>query len=91
MFSSLVSLILNKPIHPDIAMTGEITLRGLVLPIGGLKEKILAAKQAGIKTVVLPARNKKDLPEIPPEAKKGMQFKFVKNINEALKIVLDTD
>jgi len=88
MFSSLMSLLLHKPVRPDVAMTGEITLRGLVLPIGGLKEKILAAKQAGIKTVILPARNKKDLPEVPKEAKKGLHFKFVKNTNEVLKIAL---
>jgi ATP-dependent Lon protease len=91
MFSSLVSLLLHKPVRPDVAMTGEITLRGLVLPIGGLKEKILAAKQAGIKIVILPARNKKDLPEVPKEAKKGMKFKFVKNTNEVLKIALNAD
>ena len=91
MFTSLVSLLLEKPTRPDIAMTGEITLRGLVLPIGGLKEKILAAKQAGIKTVILPARNKKDIPEVPAEAKKGLKFKFVKNTTEALKIALNSD
>ena len=90
-YTSLVSLLLNKPTRPDVAMTGEITLRGLVLPIGGLKEKILAAKQAGIKTVILPARNRKDIPEIPAEAKKNMQFKFVKNTSEALKIALNFD
>ncbi len=90
-FTSLVSLLLDKPTRPDVAMTGEITLRGLVLPIGGLKEKILAAKQAGIKTVILPARNKKDLPEVPKEAKKGIKFEFVKNTSEALKIALNTD
>jgi ATP-dependent Lon protease len=91
MFTSLVSLLLHKPVRPDVAMTGEITLRGLVLPIGGLKEKILAAKRAGIKTVILPARNKKDLPEVPKEAKKGLHFKFVKNTNEVLKIALGGD
>ncbi|MEE9370557.1 MAG: endopeptidase La, partial [Sedimentisphaerales bacterium] len=91
MFTSLVSLLLQKPTRPDAAMTGEITLRGLVLPVGGLKEKILAAKQAGIKTVILPARNKKDIPEVPTEAKKGLKFKFVKNTNEALKIALDSE
>jgi len=89
MFTSLVSLLLGKPTRPDVAMTGEITLRGLVLPVGGLKEKILAAKQAGIKTVILPARNKKDLPEVPREAKKNLQFKFVKNTTEALKLALE--
>jgi ATP-dependent Lon protease len=91
MFTSLVSLLLGKPTRPEVAMTGEITLRGLVLPIGGLKEKILAAKQAGIKTVILPARNKKDLPEVPKEAKKGIKFEFVKNISEALKSTLSND
>jgi ATP-dependent Lon protease len=91
MFTSLVSLVLGKPTRPDVAMTGEITLRGLILPVGGLKEKILAAKQAGIKTVILPQRNKKDIPEIPKEAKKGLKFKFVKNTAEALKIALNTE
>ncbi len=89
-FTSLVSLLLNEPTKPDVAMTGEITLRGLVLPIGGLKEKILAAKRAGINTVILPARNRKDMPEVPVEAKKDMRFKFVKNTSEVLKIALDT-
>ena len=91
MFTSLVSLLLKKPTRPDVAMTGEITLRGLVLPIGGLKEKILAAKQAGICTVILPARNKKDIPEVPKEAKKGLKFAFVKNTSEALKTALNAN
>jgi ATP-dependent Lon protease len=90
-YTSLVSLLLGKPTRPDVAMTGEITLRGLVLPIGGLKEKILAAQQAGIKIVILPARNKKDLPDIPKEAKKNLRFMFAKNTNDALKIALKTD
>ena len=89
MFTSLISLLLQKPTRPDVAMTGEITLRGLVLPIGGLKEKILAAKQAGIKTIILPTRNRKDLPDVPKEAKKGLKFEFVKNIDELLKIALN--
>lgn len=89
MFTSLVSLLLGKPTRPEIAMTGEITLRGLVLPVGGLKEKILAAKQAGIKTVILPARNKKDIPEVPKEAKKGIKFEFTKNTNEVLKLAIN--
>ena len=90
-YTSLVSLLLNKPTHPDVAMTGEITLRGLVLPIGGLKEKILAAKRAGIKTVILPERNKKDMFDVPAEAKKGMKFRFVKTTQEVLKIALDSE
>lgn len=91
MFTSLVSLLLRKPTRPDIAMTGEITLRGLVMPIGGLKEKVLAAKQAGIKTVLLPLRNKKDIPEIPGEAKKGIRFVFVHDIDQTLKAALATN
>ena len=90
MFMSLISLLLDKPIRPEVAMTGEITLRGMILPIGGLKEKILAAKQAGIKTVILPARNKKDMPDVPKEAKKGMKFAYVQNTSDALKIALDS-
>lgn len=89
MFTSLVSLLLKKSTRPEIAMTGEITLRGLVMPVGGLKEKILAAKQAGIKTVILPQRNKKDIPEVPAEAKKGLKFRFVKDTKEVLKIALN--
>ena len=88
MLTSLVSLLSARPVKPDVAMTGEVTLRGLVLPIGGLKEKILAAKQAGIKTVILPARNKKDMVDVPKEAKKGLSFRFVKNAEEVLKIAM---
>ncbi|UCE47420.1 MAG: endopeptidase La, partial [Phycisphaerales bacterium] len=90
MFTSLVSLLLDRSTRPEVAMTGEITLRGLVLPVGGLKEKILAAKQAGIKTVILPARNQKDIPEVPKEAKKGLEFKFVKETSEVLKLAINT-
>ncbi len=86
MYTSLVSLLLHKPAKPKVAMTGEITLHGLVLPIGGLKEKILAAKQAGITTVILPYRNKKDMVDVPTEAKKSLKFEFVKNLNQAIKI-----
>jgi ATP-dependent Lon protease len=88
MFTSLVSLMRNIPAIPDVAMTGEITLKGLVLPIGGLKEKILAAKQAGIKTVILPKRNQKDLVEVPKEAKQGMKFVFISKAEEVLKTAL---
>jgi ATP-dependent Lon protease len=87
-FTSLVSLMRNVPAQPGVAMTGEITLKGLVLPIGGLKEKILAAKQAGIKTVILPKRNQKDLVEVPKEAKRGMRFVFVARAEEVLKTAL---
>ena len=89
MYTALASLFLNKPVKRDVAMTGEITLRGLVLPIGGLKEKTLAAKAAGIKTVIVPLRNKKDWPDLPDEVKKTMKFHFVENVDEALAIALD--
>jgi ATP-dependent Lon protease len=88
MFTSLASLFLNKPVRHDIAMTGEITLRGLVLPIGGLKEKTLAAKRAGIREVIVPERNHKDLPDLPDEVKETLQFHFVNNVDEVLSIAL---
>ena len=89
MFTSLVSLLTKRPARPDVAMTGEITLKGLVLPIGGLKEKVLAAKQAGIKTVILPKRNEKDLIDIPREAKTGLKFVFVSRSEDVLKTALE--
>ena len=88
MFTALASLLLKRPVRSDVAMTGEITLRGLVLPIGGLKEKTLAAKRAGIKQVVVPSRNQKDLPDIPEEVRKTLKFHFVENVDQALAIAL---
>jgi len=90
MFIALASLMLNRPVHHDVAMTGEITLRGLVLPIGGLKEKTLAAKRAGIKQVIVPKRNERDLPDIPKEVRDTLKFHFVENIDQALKIAVGT-
>jgi ATP-dependent Lon protease len=90
MFTALSSLLLNRPVRHDIAMTGEITLRGLVLPIGGLKEKTLAAKRAGIREVIVPKRNEKDLPEIPEEVRNGLKWHFVSTIDEVMKIALGT-
>jgi ATP-dependent Lon protease len=87
-FTALVSLESEVSARHDVAMTGEITLRGLVLPIGGVKEKVLAAKRAGISTVVLPERNKKDLIDIPKEIKNTINFKFVDNVDKLLGIVL---
>lgn len=84
MFLALASLMLDRPILADHAMTGEISLRGLVLPVGGIKEKVLAAHRAGIKTVMLPERNKKDLEDIPVDAKKKMKFVFLKDVDDAL-------
>ena len=82
--TALASLATKHSVIPEVAMTGEITLRGRVLPIGGLKEKTLAAKQAGIKTVILPERNQKDLVEVPDDAKKGLEFIFVDHVDEVL-------
>jgi ATP-dependent Lon protease len=88
MFTSVASLLLNKPVRADVAMTGEITLRGLVLPIGGLKEKTLAALRAGIKEVIVPKRNEKDMPDLPEEVKRHLKFHFVDHVDEVLKIAL---
>ncbi|NQU75687.1 MAG: endopeptidase La, partial [Planctomycetes bacterium] len=89
MVTALTSLLLDKSVHPDVAMTGEITLRGLVLPVGGLKQKILAAKTAGIRTVILPRRNRKDMVDLPPDVRKGLEFVFVGRIEEALKMAMN--
>jgi ATP-dependent Lon protease len=88
MFVALVSLLTNIPIRNDVAMTGEITLRGLVLPVGGIKEKVLAANRAGIKMVILPKKNEKDLEEIPERIRKEMLFKFVQRMDEAIELAL---
>ncbi|GIW76302.1 MAG: Lon protease [Phycisphaerae bacterium] len=88
MFTALASLLTNRPVRHDVAMTGEITLRGLVLPIGGLKEKTLAAKRAGIKVVIVPKRNEKDLEDVPTEVKKTLKFHFVSTVDEVLQIAL---
>jgi ATP-dependent Lon protease len=84
MFTALVSLLTGRAVRHDVAMTGEISLRGLVLPIGGVKEKTLAALRAGIHTVVLPERNRKDAEEIPAEAREKIRFVFVERVEEAL-------
>ena len=85
MFLALASVMMNKPVASDHAMTGEISLRGLVLPVGGIKEKVLAALRAGIKTVMLPARNKRDLDDIPEEARKQLQFVFLETVDDAIR------
>ena len=89
MFTALASLFANKPVRPDVAMTGEITLRGLVLPIGGLKEKSLAAMRAGISTVIIPKLNEKDLVDVPEEAKQKLKFVPVENVDEVLAAALE--
>jgi len=87
-FTALLSLLTNRLVKSDVAMTGEITLRGAVLPIGGLKEKILAAKRAGIKHFILPERNRTDLEEIPEHIKEGINFHLIKIVDEAVNIAL---
>jgi len=89
MFTALASLFSNRPVRPDVAMTGEITLRGLVLPIGGLKEKSLAAMRAGISTVIIPMLNEKDLVDVPEEVKQKLKFVAVENVDEVLAIALE--
>ena len=86
MATAMLSAITKKPVRADVAMTGEITLRGRVLPIGGLKEKILAAKNAGIRTVCVPRKNEKDVEEIAVEIKKGMEIVFVENLQQVLDV-----
>jgi ATP-dependent Lon protease len=84
MLAALVSLLMAKPVRSDVAMTGEITLRGSVLPVGGIKEKVLAAERAGIKTIILPERNKKDLVDVPEEIREKLEFQFVKEMKEVI-------
>ena len=90
MITALVSLISNRPVRPNIGMTGEITLRGLVLPIGGVKEKILAAHRAGLTTIILPRRNESDLEDLPEEVRKAIQFKLVDTVDEVLNFVFNS-
>ncbi len=86
---AIASLLTRKPVKPFLAMTGEITLRGQLLPIGGLKEKLLAAYRAGIKTVILPEENRKDAIELPPEIKKNIKLKYFSDVLPAIKFALD--
>jgi ATP-dependent Lon protease len=88
MLTALVSLITEKRIHRDLAMTGEITLRGQVLPVGGIKEKVLAAHRAGIKTIILPKWNEKDLQDIPKKVQREVAFHFVEKMQDVLDIAL---
>jgi ATP-dependent Lon protease len=88
-FSALVSLLTKRSVRSNVAMTGEITLRGLVLPIGGVKEKVLAAKRAGIDMVILPERNRKDVMEIPKNARKDMTFRYVTEMEDVLPLVFN--
>ncbi len=87
-FVALASLLTGRPVRSDVAMTGEISLRGLVLPIGGVKEKVLAALRAGITTVMLPARNRRDLEEIPADARDRLKFVWIEQVDEAIATAL---
>jgi ATP-dependent Lon protease len=86
---ALASLLLGRPVRSDVAMTGEITLRGKVLPVGGIKEKVLAAHRLGIRTVILPKRNERDIDDIPPEVRNAITFIFVTDAAEALAAALE--
>lgn len=88
MLTALTSLLTGKAARAEVAMTGEITLRGLVLPIGGVKEKVLAASRAGIKEVILPERNRKDIHDVPEEIRKKLTFHFAKRAEDVLGVSL---
>ena len=88
MFIALASLFTGRPVHHDVAMTGEISLRGLVLPVGGIKEKVLAAQRAGLRTVLLPLRNQKDLREVPETARAALQFVLLETADDAIQAAL---
>jgi ATP-dependent Lon protease len=88
MFTALTSLLTGRTARSDTAMTGEISLRGLVLPIGGVKEKVLAAARAGITTVLLPLRNKKDLEDVPEAARNQVRFVWLERVDDAVAAAL---
>ena len=90
-FTAIASLYCNRSLSPTTAMTGEVTLRGAVMPVGGIKEKVIAAHRAGIQRIILSQRNKKDLRDVPSEVKDQMKFEFVDNVSEVLKIALDLE
>src|SRR5262249_2425424 len=87
--ASLASLLTARPVRHNLAMTGEITLRGKVMPVGGIKEKVLAAKRAGIDRVILPKLNEKDLEDVPEKVRQEMTFDFVDTIDEVLERALE--
>ncbi len=91
LFVALVSLLTGRRVSKDVAMTGEISLRGLVLPVGGIREKMLAAKRAGITHALLPELNRRDIEEIPPAARAGMRFEFLKTVDDALLLALESN
>jgi ATP-dependent Lon protease len=88
MATAILSAARNQMVEPDVAMTGEITLSGLVLPVGGIREKVLAARQAGLRTFVLPDQNEVDLAELPPEVREDMRFVPVRSLSDVLAVAL---
>ena len=91
MLTALTSLLLGKPVPSNIAMTGEVTLRGAVLPVGGIKEKVLAAHRAGIRTVLLPAKNRKDVPDIPDTILADLTIEYCETLSDVLKLALEIE
>jgi ATP-dependent Lon protease len=90
MATALVSLLTGRMVRNDLAMTGEVTLRGQVLPVGGIKEKVLAAHRAGLKTIILPSRNEKDLEDLPQEVRNSMKFILVEKVDQVFEAALTT-
>jgi ATP-dependent Lon protease len=90
MATALASMLTGRPVRSDLAMTGEVTLHGRVLPVGGIKEKVLAAHRFGIRTIILPRRNEKDLDDVPEEARKEIEFILVDNVDEVFEAALET-
>ena len=88
-YTALASLFTNRTVRSDTAMTGEISLRGLVLPVGGIKEKVTAAARAGLKRVMLPARNRRDFDDIPEEARRKLQFVWLERVDDAVAAALE--
>ena len=89
MFTALVSLLTDRTVRSDIAMTGEISLRGLVLPVGGIKEKVVAAHRAGLTRVLLPARNRKDFEDIPEGARNSLELIWLERVDDAIRAALE--
>ncbi len=90
MVTALVSMLTGRPVDRAVAMTGEVTLRGRVLEIGGLKEKVLAAHRAGISTVILPKRNRKDLVDVPKDVRNALRFVFADDVQDVVKVAVGT-
>ena len=91
MITAMVSLATNKPVRPNLAMTGEVTLTGIVMPIGGVKEKTIAARRSGVTTIIFPRGNKKDYEELSEDVKEGLEVHFVSTYDEVYKHALAWD